>query len=460
MDWAGKELQTINMGDKRLDQRAKQLLSRFASKPTISIPAACNGWPETKAAYRLLDNGEVTAEKILKPHRECTLKRVEGEEVVLCIEDTTELDYTDKSDIDGLGPLNFENRQGLYLHPMIAVTPDRLCHGVLNWRTVVREPGSLGQDKEGQRLIEEKESFRWLEGYRVACGFSGEQPDTLFVYETDREGDIYEIYAERYWRMANGEASAEVLVRSNHDRLLADGGKLWETVGRAAVLGEISFDMPNTKNRDGRPIVQTIQATRVILKGPYRQGERLPDVELTAVRAREKNPPKGEQPLEWVLLTSKPAHTFDQAVEILEWYLCRWQVEIYFKILKSGCKVEELQLERLTRLEPALAFYMMVAWRVLYLTLLGRECPELSCEVVFGEQEWKAVYIVFKKQQPPEKPPTLDTMIKMVSSFGGFLNRKSDGFPGPKTIWIGMQRCRDFALAIESHSETIAESCG
>ena len=125
MDWAEKELQTINMGDKRLDQRAKQLLSRFASKPTISIPAACNGWPETKAAYRLLDNGAVTAEQILKPHRECTLKRVEGEEVVLCIEDTTELDYTDKSDIDGLGPLNFENRQGLYLHPMIAVTPDR-----------------------------------------------------------------------------------------------------------------------------------------------------------------------------------------------------------------------------------------------------------------------------------------------------------------------------------------------
>jgi len=170
----------------------------------------------------LLDNGAVTAEKILKPHRECTLKRLGGEEVVLCIEDTTELDYTGKSDIDGLGPLNYENRQGLYLHPMIAVTPDRLCHGVINWRTVVREPGSLGQDKESQRLIEEKESFRWLEGYRVACGFSGEHPDTVFVYEADRESDIYEIYAERYWRMANGEASAEVLVRSTLTLTKAD----------------------------------------------------------------------------------------------------------------------------------------------------------------------------------------------------------------------------------------------
>jgi len=459
MDWAEAELQTIDMGDKRLDQRAKLLLSRVGDKPTVSLPAACNGWSETKAAYRLLDNRSVTAEKILKPHRECTLKRLEGESLVLCIEDTSELDYTDKSDIDGLGPLNYENRQGLYLHPMLAVTPDRLCHGVLNWRTVVREPGSLGEEKD-QRPIEEKESFRWLEGYRVACGLSDKHPDTVYVYTADREADIYEMYADLDRRNTQGEACAEVLVRSNHDRLLATGGKLWATVAKTAVLGEIAFDMPHANNREGRSIVQTIRATRVVLKGPYRQGNRLPDVELTAVLAREKDPPKGEQAIEWILLTSRPAQTLEQALEILQWYLCRWQVEIYFKILKSGCKVEELQLERLTRLEPALAFYMMVAWRVLYLTLLGRACPELPCEVVFGEQEWKAVFIVYKKQKPPEQPPTLDAMIKMVSSYGGFLNRKHDGFPGPKTIWIGMQRCRDFALAIESHSEMVDQRCG
>ena len=460
MDWAEQELQTINLGDKRLDKRAKKLLSRFGSKPTISIPAACNGWPETKAAYRLLDNGAVTAQKLLEPHRECTLARLAGEEIVLCIEDTTELDYTDKSDIDGLGPLNYEDRQGLYLHPMLAVTPDRLCHGVLNGRTVVREPGSLGQEKEDQRPIEEKESFRWLEGYRVACGLLEEQPDTAFVYTADREADIYEIYAERHQRQVKGEASAEILIRSQHDRLLADGRKLWEAVGQAAVLGEIAFDIPATNNRTGRSVVQRIQTTRVVLKGPYRQGSRLPDIELTVIRAREKKPPKGEQPLEWILLTTRPASTFEQALEILEWYLCRWQIEIYFKVLKSGCKVEEFQLERLTRLEPALAFYMIVAWRGIYLTMLGRACQELSCEVVFGEQEWKAVYIVTNKQRPPQQPPTLDEMIRMVSSFGGFLNRKHDGFPGPKTIWIGMQRALDFALAIESHSEMLGQSCG
>lgn len=460
MGWAAEELATIRLGDERLDQRAKKVLFRLGDKPTASIPAACNGWAETKAAYRLLDSGRVTSERVLEPHRACTLKRTEGEQTVLCIEDTSELDYTSKGDIDGLGPLNYEERQGLYLHPMLAVTPERLCHGVLNCRTVIRDPGSLGADKDQQRSIEEKESFRWLEGYRDVCGLSVERPETDWVYVADREADIYEIYAERSRWESEGGASGGFVVRSQHDRLLVDGGKLWETVEKAPVLGEVAFDMPSHASREGRQIEQTIQARSVLLKAPYRASGKLPDVEVTAILAREKRAPRGEQPIEWLLLTHRAVETFEQAMEVLQWYLCRWQIEIFFKILKSGCKIEELQLERLRRLEPALAFYMIVAWRVLYLTMLGRECPELPCDVVFGEEEWKAVYIVCKKQPPPDAPPTLDSMIRMVAGFGGFLNRKHDGFPGPKTVWIGIQRCRDFALAIESHKTITGQTCG
>ncbi len=460
MDWAEQELNTANLGDRRLEQRAQQLLSRLGDKPTISIPAACNGWDETKAAYRLLDNGRVTPEKLLEPHRECTLARVEGEKTVLCIEDTSELDYTKKGDIDGLGPLNYEERQGLYLHPMVAVTPDRLCHGVLDCSTIIRDEGSLGADKDKQRSIEEKESFRWLEGYRAVCELSKERPETKWVYGADREADIYEIYAEHSLRKDEGETSGGFVVRSQHDRLLVGGGKLWETVENSPVLGEIAFDMPGNASRDAREIEQTIHAAKVLLKAPHRPDGKLPDVEVTAILAREKRAPRGEEPIEWLLLTDQAVETFEQAQEVLQWYLCRWQIEIFFKILKSGCKVEELQLERVTRLEPALAFYMIIAWRVLYLTMLGRACPELPCDVVFGEEEWKAAYIVSKKQPPPEEPPTLDFMIRIVAGFGGFLNRKHDGFPGPKTIWIGLQRCRDFALAIESRKEFEGETYG
>ena len=453
MDWAEQELNTIKLGDQRLDQRAQQLLSRLGDKPSISIPAACNGWSETKAAYRLLDNGRVTLDKLLESHRECTLTRVEGEKTVLCIEDTSELDYTGKGDIDGLGPLNYEARRGLYLHPMLAVSPDRLCHGVLDCSTIIRDEGSLGADKDKQRAIEEKESFRWLEGYRAVCELSTQRPATDWIYVADREADIYEIYAEYLRRKVIGEASGSFVLRSQHDRLLVGDGKLWETVANSPVLGEITFDMPGNESRDARRIEQTLQAIPVLLKAPYRPDGKLPDVEVTAILAREKRAPKGEEPIEWLLLTDQAVATAEQALEVLQWYLCRWQIEIFFKVLKSGCKIEELQLERITRLEPALAFYMMVAWRVLYLTMLGRACPELPCDVVFGEEEWKAAYIVCKKQPPPEEPPTLDFMIRIVAGFGGFLNRKHDGFPGPKTIWIGIQRCRDFALAIESHKE-------
>ena len=158
-------------------------------------------------------------------------------------------------------------------------------------------------------------------------------------------------------------------------------------------------------------------------------------------------------------MTNLPVETPEEAIEKLQWYLCRWQIEIYFKILKSGCRIEELQLETRERLEPALACYMIIAWRVLYLTMLGRECPEMPCDTVFSEDEWQAVYLVTQRRPPPDEPPSLDTMVRMVATLGGFLNRKSDGFPGPKTLWIGLQRAADFVLALDAQ-RSIGESYG
>ena len=132
----------------------------------------------------------------------------------------------------------------------------------------------------------------------------------------------------------------------------------------------------------------------------------------------------------------------------------------FFRILKSGCRVEELQLEKLQRLEPALAFYMIIAWRVLFLTMLGRECPEMPCDVVFDEAEWQAVYLVTQRQPPPDTPPSLDSMVRMIATLGGFLDRKCDGFPGPQTLWIGLQRAADFVLALEAQRSIVAERYG
>lgn len=134
----------------------------------------------------------------------------------------------------------------------------------------------------------------------------------------------------------------------------------------------------------------------------------------------------------------------------MQWYLCRWQIEVYFRVLKSGCRIEQLQLQTRERLEAALALYLIVAWRVLYLMMVGRNSPELPCDVVFTTEEWEAVYLVTQRKKPPRQPPSLGEILVLVARLGGFLARKGDGPPGPKSIWIGLQRVRDFVAALEA----------
>jgi hypothetical protein len=444
--WAGAEMEVVDLGDKRLNRRVIRLLARLGEKPTLSIPAACRGWAETQAAYRFFDNEKVSAERVLAPHIEATRERMRGEAVILCITDTTELDYSGKKDIRGLGPLTYEAQRGMYLHASLAVTTERLSLGVLDALFWARDPAGYGKSSEqADRPIEEKESIRWLESYRTMCEHAAKLPQTQLVYVTDREGDIYDIFAESESRE---EPKADWLIRSQTDRNLADGGKLWQRVAAAEPLGEVEFDLPASKDRKARHVVQTLRVARVRLKAPYRTGTKLPDVEITAVYAREDDPPRAAERIEWILLTSLPVESFEEAREILQWYLCRWQIEVFFRILKSGCEVEELQLEITDRLEPAIALFLIVAWRVMFLTMLGRTAPDLPCDAVFATEEWQAVYIVAKHSKPPKKPPSLNSMIHLVATFGGFLDRKGDGEPGPKTLWIGLQRARDFVIAV------------
>jgi hypothetical protein len=450
------ELSGIALGDQRLNRRARRVLEKLGEKPTVSIPAACGGWDETRAAYRLFDHDEVTAERVLSPHIACTEARLRAHPRVLCIQDTTELDYTTKKGIAGLGPLNYESRWGLYLHPTLAVTPDRVPLGLLDLYSWAREPGRLGEDKDPNRPLEDKESVRWVDGFARVNVLAERLSETRLTYIADREGDIYDLFVEA----PCPDQGADWLVRVQHsDRLLSDGRKLRAALEAAPVLTEIRFDRPAAKGRKARSIHQQLKVVRVTLKAPVRPDRTLIDVTVTALLATEPNPPAGEDALEWVLVTNLPVETPEQASEKLLWYLCRWQVEIYFKVLKSGCRIEELQLETRERLEPALAFYMIIAWRVLYLTMLGRECPEMPCDTVFADEEWKAVYLVTQRKPPPEQPPSLDTMVRMVASLGGFLNRKSDGFPGPKTLWVGLQRVPDFVLALEAQ-RAVRESYG
>lgn len=457
--WVAEELQTVDLGDERLDRRYQIVLERLGHRPSVSIPAAFQGLAETQAAYRFFDNDRVEAGKLLQPHRQATLERIRQQATVLVVQDTTELDLTRAQEKVG-GPLNWETQIGFLDHVLLALTPDRVPLGVVDAEIWARDPADFHKRRQkGCKPIEAKESYRWLQGYRQACALAEAAPQTTIVCISDSEGDIFECFAEAE-SLEGKTARAEWIVRSGQDRSLADASVhlLLAEAAQAPVLHPFEVhvskrrascgkDQKRREQREARTAQCTLRAVRVTLQAPWRKGRKLRDQAVNAVLVREENPPAGVEPIEWLLLTSLPIGTLEEVQTVVEYYCCRWEIEIYFRVLKSGCGVERLQLETAERFRACLAVYMIVAWRVLFVLMMGRKCPELPCDAVFTEEEWQSVYWVVKRQAPPKTAPSLARMVEMVASLGGYLGRKHDGPPGPQTLWIGMQRMRDYATA-------------
>jgi hypothetical protein len=437
MSWAEEEFRGIDLGDKRRDRRAMRLVERLAERPTASIPGACNGWAETQAAYRFLANEAYDWLDILEPHRQCTVGRMGQYRLVLCIQDTTELDFNGQR-IAGLGPLSYEAQRGMYLHPTYALTPEREPLGLLDAWMWAREP----KDPQGVRpgLTE---SVRWGDGYERVAELAGELPETPLVYMGDREADI------REWmvRARDLGTPADWLVRSQHNRTLPGGGRLWEEVLADPPLGEIRFSLPAGRGRAPREVHQRLYSEQLRLSDGH--GGHL---EVTCLIAREIGAPAGIKPIEWRLLSNRRADTAEAARELIEWYRARWEVELLFLILKEACRVEALQLASMERIERALMLFLVVAWRIARLMRLGRTVPDLDAGLLLEPEEWQAAYILTKKPLP-DKPPRLNEVLRLIARLGGFLARKADGEPGVKTVWLGLQRIMDFAAGVKHARE-------
>ena len=431
------------LGDERLNQRLVKLATRFADKPTASIPGACEDWSETQAAYRFFEQSsdqkrQLGWQDILAPHMACTEARMRQHPVVLCLQDTTELDFNGQ-ETAGLGPLSHEAQRGMYLHPTYVVTPDREPLGVTDAWMWARE--AKGDDGQRPGILE---SRRWIEGYQRIAETAPEMPDTRLIYVADREADILELMQCAH----HLGTPADWLIRSQHNRALPDGGKLWASVLAATPLGEIEFTMASRQGQAARDVWQQLWARPVSLTDG-RGGQ----LSVTCLIAREINAPAGCKPVEWRLLTNRVADGFAAAIELIDWYRCRWEIETFFHVLKNGCRVEALQLGNVAKLELALAVYLVVAWRLVRLIKLGRTHPDLEASALFTETEWKGAYILAKKAIP-KKPPTTRELVRQIAMLGGFLGRKGDGEPGVKTLWLGMQRLRDFVEGM-AHMQAI-----
>ncbi len=317
MDWAEQELQGINLGNKRLHKRAIHLLNKLGGSPSENIPSACGCWSETKAAYRFFDHAEVTAEQILAPHKEATLRRMGLHKTVLLIQDTTQLNYSGQKEKEDIGPLNRDNHRGLLLHPSIAVTPEGVCLGVIDgchWHRKGLHHKSR-DEKNRQNLktpITKKESYRWVKGYKIANEVATLVPNTRIVSMADREGDIDDLYHESVKNINTQQA--DWLIRAVKSRpLLTKNGKraannLWETVQLEKPCCYIEFEMPARKNSKARRVKQVIRVKRVTLHPPTgRRGKlRCGAVEVNALIATELHPPKNEKPINWFFITSLP----------------------------------------------------------------------------------------------------------------------------------------------------------
>jgi hypothetical protein len=496
-DWLDEEFGAVQLGDQRLNERLRRLLASKWQFPQRSISAACQGRAEIEAASRCFDNPKVAPDKILAPHREATAERIRqgGYSRVLVVQDTTECDYTTHKKLQGSGPLAGPERRGFFAHNLLVVTPERLPLGLWHTALNARDEPADGKADYKQLPIEQKESFRWLEGYREACALAGLVPSCEVLCVADRESDIYELFVEYEQRRAQGLPVAHLLIRSNKDRCLepfalpneesaapaepaaaqTPPNKILPRLAAAPVLGAVKFDVPATiqrnkkvkgsrqppVHRSARTVEQKVKAIPVRLHPPYRYpaaGGAMPVVSLWVVEAREVNPPAREEPLVWVLLTTLPVDTFAQAAAVLETYLCRWEIELFHRILKSGCKVAQIQLRFDFRLERAILLYLIIAWRLLYLMRLGRTCPEVPCDVIFEESEWKAVVVMLKGRAALAQKPTLGEMALMIGELGGHVRRKHDPHPGMQSMWIGIMRVADFARCWERFGPSAASS--
>ena len=453
-NWIKNELSNVSLGDKRLNWRLQDTAGKLASRPNVSINQACDDWADTKASYRLFDNKKTSTEAILGVHQARTKERMVGQKLVLVPQDTSYLDYSHHASKEGMGPIGSEQQKlsGLVMHSSLALTAAGLPLGILSQQIWAREkdPRQMTPAELSKVPIEEKESYKWLKAIDESDPSIPE--GTQCVHIGDSEADIFELFQH------TRRQQSDLLVRAAQNRSLCkpEVGLLWNHLERRPVEGQLIVHVPERNGKPKREALVTVRFDNITLRTPERLRSRLKDCPMYAVLvveqgrniAKEENPPPDVEPLCWLLLTTVPVRSFAQAHERIQWYCHRWKIEVYHKILKSGCHVEQTQLASAKRLRPFLALFAIIAWRIFWMTFLARHEPDAPCTSFLSDPEWKALYsFTHKTDSLPPSLPTVQQATLWIAKLGGFLARKLDGFPGVSVFWRGWQRLADITAA-------------
>ncbi len=413
--WAEHEFGNAPLGDVRLSKRLVCIAKIKAQSPGRAFSGASNGdVAQTKAYYRLIDQPDgsaVNLANIIQPHRRRTIQRMMAENTVLCIQDGCELNYTNLDQCTGLGVLKANQTgaktKGMNLHSTFTVATSGLPLGVVKSQCISPKEKDVNDKRKPCAVpIEEKKTFLWIQHHRDLVELSKQMPQTRLIDVCDREADFFELFDEH-----RQNPNVDLLVRASHNRKIKQQPfKLFNAVRQTPVQGLVR--VPVTKEsarpkkskqkaripRAARLANCEIRILHIKLPAPEHHGDIEP-VELCVVHALEENPPSGVKPLEWFILTTMNVASCDDAKQCLRWYTLRWRIEDWHRVLKSGCRIGDLANETADRLRCAIGINLVIAWRIMLMTLLGRETPELPAEVLFSDIELRTLGAYAKKKE-------------------------------------------------------------
>ena len=466
--WVTAELASLKLGDKRREKRAGMIVDQLA-QICESQPEAAKSKAALKANYRFVHNSENSPEAILDAHKQASIKRTAEHRSVILAQDTSIVDLTKPNrQIDGVGPLESDDKRGIFLHPLYAMSEEGLPLGIVDqviWTRDKINTDLTREEKERLRkqiAFEEKESYRWLDMFQSGEQIARANPGTNYTVVGDSESDICEIFAE----VGDVPENCHFVIRGCQNRAVTNCGDAANIDG-ALSAADIQFTSevniservskiagekrPRRKSRSARMAEFGVRAREITIRGPARPGGKIPDMTLNVVEAVEMDPPEGEEPIRWVLLTTLSINSTAEIQRVITTYSMRWNIELYFKTLKSGLKIEKLKYETLDRYLTALSMLMIVGWRVEYLKAAARLDPEASCEEYFSPDEWQPAYLVHNDGGDlPSQAITISEFMLLIAELGGWQRKRSQGPPGSTTIWRGLRRMEAYADAFQA----------
>ncbi len=443
-EWAQLNFGICELGDKRRTNRLIDVATQIASNPSASLPNQIEAWGDLKAAYNLFDRDEVSFDAIARPHWERTRQRVAGRYLV--IGDTTELDFGIHRQIEGLGPTGNGGGRGFLLHNALLVdAASEEIIGVAGQTIHYRDDKSKKNEKRAQRLNRKRESEVW----GTVIDQVGKPPEGVnWVHVLDRGGDNFEVYCHLIqqhsdWVVRAAKLNRYVLVGEAEERV-----KLSDYLPQLELSGSYTLSL---RARAGQPAreaqlevrIGRLKVPRPCHISPWVRKLKQPPIAMNVVEVVEVNAPAGVTPIRWVLLTSLPVETFDDAWVVISYYEARWLVEEYHKALKTGCRAQSRQLKTAGRLEAFVGLTSVVAVRLLQLKSLARTNPEVPAQRVVP-RAWLQMLKLARKGLNRVHDLTVGQFYREVAKLGGFLGRKSDGNPGWITIWRGWEKLNTY----------------